>query len=80
MDFDFKKWDLVVAGVEFLGEIQGAVRSGRARPLDDGWAVMGRWCRHRGHGFCCWVFFLAAFLPSCLLLDLVWVKIGYMYL
>jgi hypothetical protein len=44
--FDFKKRDLVVAGVE----IQGHVRSGRARPLD-GWAVMGRrWWWHRGHG------------------------------
>jgi hypothetical protein len=44
--FDFKKRDLVVAAVE----IQGHVRSGRARPLD-GWAVMGRrWWWHRGHG------------------------------
>jgi hypothetical protein len=60
LDFDFKKRDLVVGGVEFLGEIQGAVRSGRARPLDGGWAVMmgrRRWWRHRrGHGFCCFFF------------------------
>lgn len=58
LDFDFKKRDLVVAGVEFLGEIQGAVRSGRVRPLDGCAVVMGRcrWCWHRrGHGFC-WVF------------------------
>jgi hypothetical protein len=46
-DFDFKKRDLVVAGVEFLGEIQGTVRSRRFRPLD-GWAVMG-W--HLIHGY-----------------------------
>jgi len=43
--FDFKKRDLVGAGVEFLGEIQGSVGSRRSRPLD-GWAVMG-W--HRGY-------------------------------
>lgn len=39
-DFDFKKRDLVVAGVEFLGEIHGTVRSHRFRP-SDGWARMG---------------------------------------
>jgi len=44
--FDFKKRDLVVAGVEFLGEIQGTVRSRRSRPLD-GWAVMMGW--HHGY-------------------------------